>query len=252
MIASAIGALACVDKKQEDAKPTPVVMTEPVAVAPPPPPPISPPEPVEPPQAFATKRLAVPAATATVDSIVQQVREVASATAPELGLRRVSASYVRKDGVLDPTYGKLVVELTLPDTPDGIVDDPARPTGAPLPEIKVAEKLRERCPIVTLANKAWSSSDTSCYKTKLVGGPRCSVAAIWAMAIAHGAPDNAIAIVELDVNRGMWSLRITDKVRNVSFNRSYKDDCGAGNGSGSGAPLPPPPNPGPKKNPYDP
>lgn len=235
LIAAAIGGAACDSKKEEASVSSPITKAEAVPIESPRPvaPEAPPPAPVEPPQAFATKQLVAPGVNATVDTVVQHVRDVASATAPELAVRRLSISYVRKDGVLDPTYGKLAVEFTLPDTPDGMVDDPTRPTGAPLPEIKPAEKLRERCPTVTLTKSAWSAYESSCYKTKLLSGPRCSVASIWAMAIAQGAPDNAVAIVDFDVNRGMWSLRINDKVRGVNFNRSYHDDCGAAPGSGS-------------------
>lgn len=243
---------ACSDKKTETAPPE-----EPVAVAPAPPTPeppkpseparpVEPPRPAEPPKAFAVDKLAVPGATTAVEDVLSNVREVMHSTAPELTIGKITASYVRRDGTLDPSYGKLDITFTLPDGTDGVLDDPSRPTGAPIPEVKPAERLRDRCPTITLTKGTWSVFDTFCHKTKLaIASSRpCTLATIWSKAGVDGAPPDALAVIEHDLRLGSWSFRITDKLRGVNFNRRYPDACNL-----DVAPPPPSPTKPVKRNP---
>ena len=59
----------------------------------------------------------------------------------------------------------------------------------------------------------------------LTDGPRCTVAQIWSKAIAQGAPENAVAIVQFDARGGYWTFKITDKIRRVNFDRTFPDNC---------------------------
>lgn len=194
--------------------------------------PVEPPDPVEPPKAFAIDRLKI--RSGAVAEIVEDVDRVLKETAPELVMLRYVASYVRKDGTLDPAYGKLDVELQTIDSVDGVIDDPNRPTGAPLPDIAPAEKLRSRCPTLRLDKGVWTVRETGCYRVRLKAGPKCTVAQIWSKALTAGAPDNALAIIELDRRGSGWNFRVIDKLRGVDFLRYITDDC---------APKPPKPNP---------
>jgi hypothetical protein len=256
-----IAVLGCGQKKEEKvAAPAKTEPAQPTPVAPAPPvptpdpwldrrpaePAATPPPVAAPPQVgFDTDKLKVPAAGTPVEALLQDVHTVMRATAPELVLTKIVGSYLRKDGALDPTYGRLELELHVLDSVDGVIDDPNRPTGAPVPDVEPAEKPRDRCPKLTFGGGGWISEDRSCTKMKqLAGGPRCSVAQIWTKAIAQGAPDNAVAILQFDARGGSWTFRITDKLRGVSFYRSYTDDCT------TATVPPPPPRKGAKANPY--
>ena len=240
-LAGVLLVVACGDKKAEPV----VVAPEPpkavaVAEAPKPPVPVEPAKPVEPPKAFAVDKLAIPSGTTTVETTLDNVREVMRTTAPELAIRQFTAHYVRRNGTLLPGSGRIDVTFALPDGVDGVVDDPTRPTGAPIPEPSQAEKQRDRCPVIQLQSGAWSVHDRACSKLKLVG-TKCPVSATWEKAIADGAPADAVAIVDRNQQTGMWTFRVTDKLRSVAFNRSYPDVC---------EPKPPPPVKPPKPNPY--
>lgn len=242
-----VAAVGCSDKKQGGDPPAPVPAVA-EAPKPPPPPPtppvvaVEPPRPVEPPKAFAIDKLAIPSETATVETTLDNVRDVMRTTAPELAIRQFTAHYVRRNGTLLPGGGRIDVSFALPDSVDGVVDDPTRPTGAPIPEPTQAEKQRDRCPVIQLQRGAWSVYDRSCGKLKLVG-TKCSVAAIWDKAIADGAPADAVAIIERNQQNNSWSFKVTDKLRGVAFNRYYPDVC---------EPKPAPPVKPPRPNPYAP
>lgn len=219
-----LAAIAC-KKKREEAVSAPVRAEAK---------PAQPPTPVEPPKPFEIGRLATPARNTVVESIVANVREVAAATAPELGLLRIKSSYVRSDGTLDPTYGELEIEFVVLEGADGVIDDPNRPTGAPLPDVKPVERRRERCPTIRLVRGRWSVTELTCYEKKVLSGPRCTVAEIWKRAIANGAPPNAVAVIQMDA-RYTWTFKVTDKVRGVDIDRAYDDNCEPAPGSGSGS-----------------
>jgi hypothetical protein len=62
--------------------------------------------------------------------------------------------------------------------------------------------------------------------------PRCSLAKVWAIAISRGAPNNALADIELDQYRGKrrWTFKITDwnkpgAMANPVFQTDIDDDC---------------------------
>jgi hypothetical protein len=238
------GVLLAIVGCREPADERPPAPVQAVAVAPEPPKPaptrpISPvdPRPAVPPMAFAIDKLAIPRETATVETTLDNVREVMRTTAPELAIRQFTASYVRRDGTLLPGSGRIDIAFALPDGGDGLVDDPSRPTGAPIPEPTQAEKQRDRCPLIQLQKGAWSVHDRPCNKLKLVG-TKCSVAAIWSKAIADGAPADAVAVVERNQQTNNWSFKVTDKLRGVAFSHYYPDVCE------------PPPATAPKPNPF--
>lgn len=238
-VAVALALVGCSDNKTtSESQPVPVAVREKPAAPEPvrpvePAKPVEPPRPVEPPKAFAIDRLKV--TSGVVETILEDVDRVLKETAPELVMMKYAASYVRKDGSLDPAYGKLDVELQTTDSVDGVIDDPNRPTGAPLPDVAPAEKLRTRCPTLRLEKGAWTVRETSCYKTRLKVGPKCTVAQIWSKALAAGAPDNALALVDLDRRGSGWNFRVIDKLRGVDFHKHVNDDeC---------TPKPPKPNP---------
>ncbi len=231
--------VACSNKKAEDG---PIATPVPVKVEPVPQPPPARPigraaieaaKPVEPPKVFPIDKLAALPADVTVERALDEIRKVVRDEAPELGMSRIYAAYVRKDGTLDPTYGSLEVVMTHSDAPDGIVDDPNRPTGAPIPEHALVEHVRSRCPTLRLAKGAWSVDEHGCGKSKLLVSLRCTVAAVWTQAIAAGAPADAVASVERDAALGFWKFTVSDKIRKVDFKR-YVDDSCAPPAAGSG------------------
>src|SRR5207237_1246054 len=53
-------------------------------------------------------------------------------------VQKITISYVRADGTIDPTYGEADVELGRPKPPDP-ADDPDRPIGAPVSQTPAPE-----------------------------------------------------------------------------------------------------------------
>jgi len=225
--------------KKTSEVPDPVAVTlreaQPVA-------PAEPAKPVEPPRPVETFPIAKLAAAGgnQVQASLDGLRAIARDVAPELVVMRINASYVHSDGTLDPTYGTLQLGFALADSADGVVDDPNRPTGAPVPEVKKVEQLRGQCPIVKFEKGAWSSYEISCSKVRQAGA-RCSINALWDLALREGAPRAAVAVIDIDTRNRAWTFKITDKVRGVEFMRVYPDRC-----TPPAAPSKPP-----KKNPYD-
>jgi hypothetical protein len=239
----------------EPVAPLPVTMVEPV----PPPRPVEPAKPVEPARPFDPKKLPTYSEPVASERLIRDARTWVNRDAPELVLHVLRASYVRKDGMLDPKYGELRLEYGLDDHTLDAVDDPDRPTGAPILE-PVKTKPRDRCPNPSHTSAGWTPNVAYyCRTGRKIIGPRCSLAAIWARALADGAPaDNAVAVIQLDprYDSGKWTFSIIDKKRNVAFRKAYADDCEVTVEKQPAAPTPPTPEAAPSKppkpNPYAP
>lgn len=179
--------------------------------------------PVAPPPVFPIDKLSTLPADAPAERVIDDVRRAVREVAPELGLTDIDVLYVRKDGTLDPTYGSLRIVLALSDAPDGVVDDPARPTGAPIPEPTAVEQKRTSCPTLTFAKGVWSVQASGCRKAKRFLEP-CSITGLWTRALAAGAPADAVATLRATIALDFWTFRIVDKVRKVEFQK-YLHDC---------------------------
>jgi len=164
----------------------------------------------------------------TVDELVREARLWVAPAFPDLALVTIGAHYLRPDGKLDPRYGSLALEFHTPLHPVSPIDDPDRPTGAPIAVPEPTDKPRERgCPRPVWSKGAWAYQDGFCSKRLAITGPRCTVAKIWERAIAKGAPANALAIIRLgypNANAG-WRFSIKDPLRKVDLDLWIPDDC---------------------------
>jgi hypothetical protein len=165
------------------------------------------------------------------EALVRDVRTFVAADMPDVVLGTVKAAYVRSDGTLDPTYGTLEIEFGVSSRPLELVDDPSRPTGAPLPPPPQETKQRHNdCPKHTWQMGAWRHKQGYCRKREPLIGPRCTAKQIWERAIANNAPKDALAVLTLDAPRdhassAMWHFAISDRLRKVSVSKFYADDC---------------------------
>lgn len=170
--------------------------------------------------------LAIPPGPVAADAVLDAVRVRA---VPPLAVASASLAYVHADGTVAPTYGEIRVELG--QTAVGVpADDPHRPLGAPVAD--AAPPPPPRC-----VQLHWKAGATSEDEVPCQGGaalPACSVAQLWRLAIADGAPANALASFELA--HGRWRVVIDDAPRGFHFARTYTADaCTA---SAATAPLP--------------
>src|SRR5262249_32437479 len=120
----------------------------------------------------------------TVDAMLMAARESATKQEASLVLSKLEARYVRSNGQLDPTYGALEVASAPPNPKD----DPNRPIGAPVPEVK--NTLTE-CPTWTAAKGAWTGSTNGCTAAALQP-PRCNLSQVWKRALAEKVPEAAL------------------------------------------------------------
>ena len=174
--------------------------------------------------------------------LVRDARAFVGETVSDVVLVGVKAAYVRADGTLDPTYGTLEVEFGVSTRPLELIDDPSRPTGAPLPPPPPTAKPHEHdCPKHTWKPGAWELKVGYCRKREPLIGPRCTAKQIWDRAIANSAPKDALAVLDIDPPRdhtasAMWHFTISDRIRKVSFSKYYADDCPLAIEQGSAAP----------------
>jgi len=149
---------------------------------------------------------------------------------------------VRADGTLDPKYGELEIEFGASARPLEQLDDPSRPTGAPLPSPPPNAKPRENgCPKPAWIGGKWTLRDGYCRRQEPLVGPRCTAKVIWDRAIAQGAPKDAIAVLKIDSpndfgSSALWRFEISDRLRKIQFRKSYKDDCPVAIEQGSAEP----------------
>jgi hypothetical protein len=185
------------------------------------------------------------------DALIKQTFDDAGAAATVTELR---LSYVREDGVIDPTYGTAEIHLGKPKRARPPADDPSRPIGAPVPvDPQLADDVMARCPVYTWKSGARTESDGSCLSLGALERPRCSVLEVWAQAIEAGAPAKGLAIIDLNAaplgERQSWTFSITDGPRDIHFAKSVPDVCEPT----LEKPVPVPPTPGKvevKPNPY--
>jgi hypothetical protein len=156
----------------------------------------------------------------------------------EMLLDEIAFDYVKSDGTLDETHGRVRIE-TRKRRPPKPPDDPNRPTGAPDPNAHdpMMDMMMSDCPEHYWSPSGWSQQRGSCmsFGNAPVGRPGCTPASIVGRARADGAPEGLARVkVEwtyLAMPRGLedgwkWTFSITDHARNVSFSRDYDDrDC---------------------------
>lgn len=190
-------------------------------------------------------KLSSPADRPTVAKLVAEAKAYTRATEDHLAVHVLKLSYVASDGMLDPTYGELAIELgdaeVKAPAPVPIPDDPARPTGAPIPEppppppppardIWSKRTDRSRCPTGRWTSKAGWTWDYQACTTAPELVPRCSTAEIWNRATAKRAPANAVAIMELqsaEDGTQSWKFSINDPLRKVDLAIDIADTCTA-------------------------
>ena len=187
----------------------------------------------------------------TADAIVKQTFDQAGTTASVTQLR---FSYVRADGVIDPSYGTADIHLGKPKRV-APADDPNRPIGAPVPVDRVAaDDMMAECPIIEWKGGVRTEGKASCMSFGQLERPHCSVLEVWKQAIEAGAPAKGLAILELGTSPAAgepqtWSFAIDDAPRDIHFSKSVVDVCDPT----LEKPVPMPPAPGTvqlKPNPY--
>lgn len=165
---------------------------------------------------------------------LDDARKYVEARDADLAAYRIEMRYVRSDGTLDPTYGNLVVYFGVPQNTEVPVDDPSRPTGAPVPEVRAVKPRPSGtpCPQLTFhVAEGWKSPRYFCVSHDRIVGPRCSAKTIWERAIGKGAPKDALAILEIqgaDARYNLpqqWRFRITDTPRKVDIRHTFPDNC---------------------------
>ena len=157
------------------------------------------------------------------DVLAKQTFDQAGTTASVTLLR---FSYVREDGVLDPTYGTAEAHLGKPKHGKA-ADDPNRPIGAPVPlDPKEADDAMARCPVYTWKGGVRTDSEGSCWAFGELTRPRCSAVEVWKQAIEEGAPAKGLAILELGTGEPQsWTFTIDDEPRGIHFSKPVPDVC---------------------------
>ncbi|HRC57767.1 MAG: hypothetical protein IPI49_05475 [Myxococcales bacterium] len=185
-------------------------------------------------QETATAAAPAPQPPSSADELLRHV----SARAKGLVLTSLTLSYVRPDGVMDPTYGSMQAQIgDLPPPPPP--DDPSRPVGAPEPP-RYASILGNDC-----WELAWRPGGMVSENHRRLCGPslgqstphqavRCSIAQLWERARKDGAPAG-LAVISWDSYFELkeslpttvlgWKFSITDAPRDISFQKQYPDDC---------------------------
>ena len=150
-----------------------------------------------------------------------------------LRLGTIVVDYVGPDGLLDPTYGRVVIETERPRPPPP-PDDPNRPTGAPAPRDDYPWFGIDPCPEPRWSPSAgWTDDKGGCFALGEVstGPPRCTVTAILAWAKKESAPPGLASMKaqwmpSMDGYAWRWTFEIKDPARGVSFDRELLDaDC---------------------------
>ena len=153
-------------------------------------------------------------------------------------LQSISIDYVRPDGTLDPTYGRIAVDSSrAPEPPPP--DDPSRPTGAPSenPTAATLAVMMASCPQPTWTpTDGWQVGEGSCMTIGElpVGRPTCSTVKLWALARQEDAPEGLAKITArwfIDVassEHGVhwewtWHFELSDDRRGVHFTQDFSD-----------------------------
>ena len=185
------------------------------------------------------------------DAIIKQTFDQIGTTT---SVTQMQFSYVRADGVIDPTYGTAEIHFGKPKR-NKAADDPDRPIGAPVPvDPKDVDDVMGRCPVHEWKAGVRTEGEGSCMAFGELARPHCSVVEVWKQAIEAGAPPKGLAILELGTSPGdrepqSWSFAIDDGPRDIHFSKSVPDVCDPT----LEKPVPMPPAPGKgqvKSNPY--
>lgn len=178
----------------------------------------------------------------TVDKMVPstagQLMKYVSERAKGRVLNEMTLRYVRPDGVMDTTYASMFAKISDPPPPEP-ADDPNRPVGAPVLDRNVP-LFDSNCvsfrwaPGGPVSDEGMSMCGMYIAKPAVHEVLRCSTAQLWERARKDGAPEGLATIswativthTEDDIYMGSgWEFVIEDRPRNISFKKSYRDDC---------------------------
>lgn len=171
----------------------------------------------------APEKPALPAAVAspaTVEALLASARTWARGEHEQLHIVQLDLSYVGADGVVDPDFGKVRIEL---GRAAQVADDPRRRTGAP---VLPAASQPTTCMELSWTAKGWTKETLGACRDATAPFPRCPVTSLWKRAIEEGAPADALAVLTLreSVQR-QWTFAINDEPRKLAVNHSFDDDC---------------------------
>lgn len=140
-------------------------------------------------------------------------------------LSDLALEYVKSDGTLDGTYGKLTVRTA---KRPANADDPSRPLGAPV-AVEPTRSGRDDCPFIVVEHSTWSHTAGTCHSVENLAHPHCGAREVWRQAIVAGAPPAALASLRLEAygSGQHWYFTIDDGPRNVHFRHLVPDDCAA-------------------------
>lgn len=180
------------------------------------------------------------------DALIKQAFDQAGSA---YSVSELQLSYVRADGVIDPTYGTAEVHFGKPKRVRP-ADDPNRPIGAPVPvDQDAVDEMMAKCPVYSWKAGARTQSDGMCMSLGQLARPRCSVLEVWKQAIEAGAPATGLAVLELEAGEQQsWTFSISDGPRDIHFAKSVPDVCDPT--LEKPVPMTPPAKPGVKPNPY--
>ena len=173
---------------------------------------------------------AAPPAIGMTDEKITNADRLIKLTYDELGLgyrvSKLRLAYVRADGTLDPQYGEVDIELGKPEPPEP-ADDPDRPIGAPVPAAAPTYDMMARCPAYRWKAGVRTNRETSCLMFgDGIARPKCSVREVWKRAIDKGAPEKALAVLQLSgPPMQSWKLSIDDDPRDIHFSIDVEDTC---------------------------
>lgn len=195
--------------------------------------PLPPPMPPDPPPGPPIK-VSTPADRPSIGTLIAEARGHAHADQEDLAIHILRARYVAADGTLDPKYGELTISFgnRMP-LPPGVVDDPDRPTGAPIPDPVVPPPPKRddnaECPnAVWGSTTGWRWGKRSCMAMSELK-PRCTTPEVWKRAMQiKGVPTRAVAILELVRNQDAsqsWEFSIRDELRKVDVTTRIPDTC---------------------------
>lgn len=162
-----------------------------------------------------------------VSALLRQIRQRAGQKGRKLEMSKLEIRYARADGALDAEYGGMSVDFRVPPAPPA--DDPKRPIGAPLPPPPSGQTSMD-CPSFSVEHGRIVEGTTLCMGFQRLAPPRCTVAQVWARAIADQAPKAALASLDLHESgedAQAWEFAISDPPRNIDFKHTYPDDCEA-------------------------
>lgn len=159
---------------------------------------------------------------ARADQLIRMALDWAARQHVRHAVDELRLEYVDAQGLLDETYGTLRIQFGRARTAQ---DDPSRRTGLPVPP---TTNQPTECPRLEWSRaRGWRPTAGPCREID-GGAPRCTVPQLWRRAIEHGAPADAVAVLERsvpDAGAGEWLFAISDKPRKVDIEHVFDDDC---------------------------